>query len=78
MCGLGTLKIIIAVTLPFAMWAWFISVGSLGAKIIAFPLQYVIFRTIVRPELRAAAAEVPLSCRVRHAARWRCTLAAKG
>jgi intracellular septation protein len=29
MCGLGTLNIIIAVTLPFAVWAWFISVGAL-------------------------------------------------
>jgi hypothetical protein len=34
MCGLGTLNMIIAVTLPFAV-AWFISVGAMGAKIVA-------------------------------------------
>lgn len=59
MCGLGTLNIIIAVTLPFAVWAWFISVGAIGAKLVAFLLQYVIFRTIVRRKLRGAAAGGP-------------------
>jgi hypothetical protein len=29
MCGLGTLNIIIAVTLPLAAWAWFIVSGPL-------------------------------------------------
>jgi hypothetical protein len=56
MCGLGTLNMIIAVTVPFAAWAWFISVGAMGAKIVAFLLQYVSFRTIVRRKLRGAAA----------------------
>jgi intracellular septation protein len=59
MCGLGTLNIIITVTLPFAVWAWFISVGAIGAKIAAFLLQYVIFRTIIRRKLRGAAAGGP-------------------
>jgi intracellular septation protein len=38
-----------------AIWAWFISVGSIGAKIAAFALQYVVFRTMVRRRL----AQVP-------------------
>jgi len=36
------------VTLPFRIWAWFISVGAIGAKIVAFLVQYAIFRVIVR------------------------------
>jgi intracellular septation protein len=56
MRGLGTLNMIIAVTLAFAVWAWFISVGAMGAKLVAFLLQYVSFRTIVRRKLRGAAA----------------------
>jgi intracellular septation protein A len=52
---LGALNIVIAVTLPFRVWAWFISVGAIGAKIVAFLVQYMIFRTIVRRKLRAAA-----------------------
>jgi hypothetical protein len=31
-------------------------VGAIGAKIVAFLVQYVIFRTIVRRKLRGAAA----------------------
>ena len=31
-----------------AVWAWFVSVGSIGAKIVAFALQYAVFRTLVR------------------------------
>jgi intracellular septation protein A len=53
---LGALNLVIAVTLPFRVWAWFISVGAIGAKIVAFLVQYMIFRTIVRRKLRGAAA----------------------
>ena len=48
MFALGMLNIIIAVNLPFRIWAWFISVGAIGAKIVAFFVQYAIFRIIVR------------------------------
>jgi intracellular septation protein len=37
MFALGALNIIIVVTLPFAVWAWFISVGAIGTKICGFP-----------------------------------------
>jgi len=38
-----------------AMWAWFISVGAIGAKLAAFALQYAVFRTMIRRRL----AQVP-------------------
>src|SRR5436305_986904 len=53
---LGALNIVIAVTLPFKIWAWFISVGALGAKIVAFLAQYVVFRSIVRRKIRGGSA----------------------
>ena len=52
MFALGALNLVIAMTLPFRIWAWFISVGAIGAKIVAFLVQYAIFRTIVRRKLR--------------------------
>jgi len=57
----GLLAAIGIVNLGFAaygdivIWAWFISVGSIGAKIAAFALQYAVFRTLVRRRL----AQVP-------------------
>ena len=56
MFTLGALNLVIALTLPFRVWAWFIAVGAIGAKVVAFLVQYVIFRTIVRRNLRGAAA----------------------
>jgi len=37
-------------------WAWFISVGAVGAKLIAFALQYGVFRTIIRQRMAPSAA----------------------
>jgi intracellular septation protein len=59
MFALGALNIVIAVTLPFKVWAWFISVGAVGAKIVAFFVQYAIFRTVLRRKLRGATAGDP-------------------
>ncbi len=64
MFALGALNIVIALTLPFRIWAWFISVGAIGAKIVAFIVQYVIFyaiirRTIARRRPGEASAEGP-------------------
>jgi intracellular septation protein len=59
MFALGALNIVIALTLPFKVWAWFISVGAIGAKIAAFLLQYVIFRTMLRRKLRGASTGRP-------------------
>jgi intracellular septation protein len=56
MFTLGALNLVVALTLPFRIWAWFITVGVLGGKIVAFLVQYVIFHAIVRRKLREAAA----------------------
>ncbi len=58
--GIGVANIAIALYADFATWAWFVSVGAVGAKIAAFLLQYAVFRTLVRRNLirtRAAASE---------------------
>ena len=58
----GLLAAIGIVNLGFAaygdvvIWAWFISVGSIGAKIAAFAAQYIVFRTMVRRRLEQAPA----------------------
>ena len=54
MALLGLANIAIALWAPFALWAWFISVGAIGAKVAAFVLQYVVFRTTIRRALRRA------------------------
>src|SRR6516162_2223307 len=59
MFALGALNIVIALTLPFRVWAWFISVGAIGAKIVAFLVQYAVFRIIVRRKLHEASAGGP-------------------
>ena len=54
--ALGVANLVIAVSFDFATWAWFVSFGAVGAKLVAFALQYVVFRTLVRRRLLAAAA----------------------
>jgi intracellular septation protein len=54
MAVLGLANIVIALWAPFAIWVWFISVGAIGAKVAAFVLQYIMFRTMIRRTLRRA------------------------
>jgi intracellular septation protein len=61
MFALGALNIVIAVTLPFRVWAWFVSIGAIGAKIVAFFVQYAIFRAIVRRKLAGPRLDAPSS-----------------
>ena len=56
MATLGVTNLVIAVSFDFATWAWFVSFGAVGAKLVAFTLQYIVFRTLVRRRLLAAAA----------------------
>ena len=51
LAALGLANLFIALRLDFTTWAWFISLGSVGAKLAAFALQYGIFRAIVRQRL---------------------------
>jgi intracellular septation protein len=57
MMVLGVTNLVVALTASFSTWAWFVSVGLLGAKIAAFFVQYIVFR--VAAERRAARAAAP-------------------
>ena len=52
MVALGFANIIIATQLDIRIWAWFISFGSIGAKLAALLLQYAVFRMIILRQLR--------------------------
>ena len=55
MAALGLINIVIATVFSVEFWAWWISVGALGAKIVALAIQFVLFRVLVRRSLRAPA-----------------------
>jgi intracellular septation protein A len=50
--GLGTIAV--AATGDIKLWAFYISVVLIGAKIAAFAVQYVAFRVIITQRIRAA------------------------
>ena len=52
MFALGLTNLYVAATFSVAAWAWFISVGAIGAKVIAFLAQFLVFRSLVRRRLR--------------------------
>jgi len=52
MLGLAALNLVIATAFEFRVWAWFISFAAVGAKVVAFLAQYVVFRTVIRRKLR--------------------------
>ena len=49
-------NVFIALECSIATWAWFISFGAVGAKAVAFGLQYVIFRAIITRRIAVATA----------------------
>jgi len=51
--GFGTIAV--AMTGDLKLWAFYVSVVALGAKIAAFATQYVVFRIIIKRKLRAEA-----------------------
>src|SRR5258706_4597003 len=51
--GLGTIAV--AWTCDLKLWAFYVSVVLVGAKVAAFAVQYVAFRILVTARLRAAA-----------------------
>ena len=53
---LGAGTIAVAATGDLRLWAIYISFVSVGAKIVAFAVQYVVFRILVATRLRAAHA----------------------
>ena len=55
LAALGLANLFIALRFDIAIWAWFISVGSVGTKLAAFALQYGVFRAIVRQRVAQSA-----------------------
>ena len=53
---LGAGTIAVAATGDLRLWAIYISFVSVGAKILAFAVQYVVFRILVSSRIRAARA----------------------
>jgi intracellular septation protein len=53
---LGALNLYVAARYSIEVWAWFISVGAVGAKVVAFLIQYAVIQVLVRRKLRLDAA----------------------
>ena len=56
MFALGAGTIAVASTGDSKLWAFYVSVVLIGAKLTAFAVQYVAFRILVTSRLRAARA----------------------
>ena len=56
MFALGLGVIAVAATGDLKLWAFYISVVAIGAKVLAFAVQYVTFRTLIVHRLRASRA----------------------
>jgi intracellular septation protein len=54
---LGALNLYVAARYSVEVWAWFISVGAVGAKVAAFLIQYGVLQILIRRNLRLAAAK---------------------
>jgi intracellular septation protein A len=59
MAALGLTNLIIALYFDLRVWAWFVTLISVGAKLAALALQYAVFRTLVRRRLARAAGLHP-------------------
>jgi intracellular septation protein len=55
MCVLGAGTIAVAATGDLKLWAFYVSVVLIGAKVAAFGVQYAAFRVLVTNRIRAAA-----------------------
>ena len=55
MIVLGLINLYVASRYSIEVWAWFISVFAVGAKVVAFLIQYALIRILIRRKLRAAA-----------------------
>ncbi|MET0969850.1 MAG: septation protein IspZ [Tardiphaga sp.] len=58
MFALGAGTIAIAMTGDIKLWAFYVSVVALGAKLLAFAIQYVAMRFLVTRRLRATRATI--------------------
>jgi intracellular septation protein len=58
MMTLGTANLIAAFSFDVRTWAWFVTFGALGAKLIFVAIQYTILRTTVVRRIRAQRVAV--------------------
>ncbi len=59
MFALGAGNLMVAMTGDMKLWAFYITVVAIGAKLAAFAVQYVVFRVLVTRRIRAARACAP-------------------
>lgn len=57
MFALALANVVVATSFDFRVWAWFVSVGLIGAKLVAFLVQYVVMRTTIMKKRRAAVSQ---------------------
>jgi intracellular septation protein A len=57
MIALGLANLYVASRYSIEIWAWFISVFAVGAKVVVFLIQFLVLRILVRRKLRLAAAQ---------------------
>lgn len=57
MFSLGFGNIAVAMTGDIKLWALYVSVIAVGAKVLAFAVQYATFRIVITRKMRAAAAQ---------------------
>lgn len=58
MIALGLANLLVAMFMPFRTWAWFVSVGLLGAKIAGFALTYLVFRAAAARQAKRETVSV--------------------
>jgi intracellular septation protein len=56
MFALGAGTIAVAATGDLKLWAFYVSFVAIGAKLVAFAIQYVVFRILITNRIRAARA----------------------
>jgi intracellular septation protein len=56
MFALGSGTIAVAATGDLKLWAFYVSFVAIGAKLLAFAIQYVIFRLVITSRIRATRA----------------------
>jgi len=59
MFAIGAGTIAVATTGDLKLWAFYVSVVAVGAKVVAFVVQYVIFRVVITSRIRAGARAQP-------------------
>ena len=54
--ALGVINFYVATSFSVEIWAWWITAGSFGAKVLGIAIHYVVFRTLVVRNLRLASS----------------------